>query len=223
MKNDNFRKHLLGYLSALQERVVASNGDWTVKGFIDIYQRIYTISLDTKVLSKVLELLMLPILIQFANEHDFDIILAKAQNQYPDISLVSKKDPTICYAIDVKTTYRTTPDKTGQMRVSGMTLGTFGGYFRNRDVPVSSTFAYNRYQRHYVLGVVYSRVENIDERMVYDISQLNDIPSVAHDFQFLFKKNIVLHRIFPVVGIQKILVLQNTLSDLSMAQAFSQS
>lgn len=188
MNNDNLRHHLLDYLGALQERVVTSNGDWTVKGFIDIYQRIYTISLDTKVLSKVLELLMLPVLIQFANEHDFDIILAKAQNQYPDISLVSKKDPTICYAIDVKTTYRTTPDKTGQMRVSGMTLGTFGGYFRNRNVPVSSTFAYNRYRKHYVLGVVYSRVENIDERKVYNITQLNDIPSVAHNFQFFIQE-----------------------------------
>jgi hypothetical protein len=65
-----------------------------------------------------------------------------------------------------------------------MTLGTFGGYFRTRDRPVSSTFAYNRYAKHYVLGVVYSRVPGIDERRVYDIEDLADIPSVARDFQF---------------------------------------
>ncbi|HRF99190.1 MAG TPA: type II restriction endonuclease, partial [Aggregatilineales bacterium] len=75
-----------------------------------------------------------------------------------------------------------------QARVSGMTLGTFGGYFRNRERPVSSTFAYNRYRKHYVLGVVYSRVGNIDERNVYNIAQLNDIPSVARDFQFFFQE-----------------------------------
>ena len=70
------------------------------------------------------------------------------------------------------------------MRVSGMTLGTFGGYFRTRDRPMSSTFAYNRYLKHYVLGVVYSRVEDIDERKVYDIANLTEIPSVVRDFQF---------------------------------------
>jgi hypothetical protein len=31
---------------------------------------------------------------------------------------------------------------------------------------------------------VYSRVQGIDERKVYDIANLDDIPSVARDFQF---------------------------------------
>lgn len=185
---DNFRSSLLKYFDKLHERVITANGDWTVKGFIDIYQRIYTISLDTKVLSKVLELLMFPVLVEFANNEEFEIVLAKAQNQYPDISLVSKTNADLCYAVDIKTTYRTHPDKNGLMRVSGMTLGTFGGYFRNRDIPQSSTFAYNRYHKHYVLGVVYNRVDNIDERLVYDISQLNDIPSVANDFMFFLQE-----------------------------------
>jgi len=188
LEQDNFRESLLGYFDALKERVTTTNGDWTVKGFIDIYQRIYTISLDTKVLSKVLELLMFPVIVEFAHEQGFDIVLAKAQNQYPDMSLVSKSDDQICYAIDIKTTYRTVPDKAGQARVSGMTLGTFGGYFRNRDHAVSSTFAYNRYRKHYVLGVVYSRVDNIDERNVYDITHIADIPSVARDFEFFFQE-----------------------------------
>jgi hypothetical protein len=43
-------------LKALQEEVEGFNkiiatdkGDWIVKGFIDIYKNIYTISIDTKV------------------------------------------------------------------------------------------------------------------------------------------------------------------------------
>lgn len=184
MEPDQFRESLLQYFDELKERVATENGDWTVKGFIDVYKRIYTISLDTKVLSKVLELLMLPVFVRFAEEQGYTLVPARAQNQYPDISLVSKVDETICYAVDIKTTYRTQKDKNDQMRVSGMTLGTFGGYFRIRDRPVSSTFAYNRYTRHYVLGVVYSRVTGIDERSVYSIAELDDIPSVARDFQF---------------------------------------
>ena len=50
------------FLQKLQEEVVeynkilaTDNGDWIVKGFIDIYKNIYTITLDTKVVSKVIE------------------------------------------------------------------------------------------------------------------------------------------------------------------------
>lgn len=185
---DLFREQLLQYFGDLQARVSTESGDWTVKGFIDIYRRIYTISLDTKVLSKVLELLLFPIIMRFADDHDYKVILAKAQNHYPDISLVSTTDESACYAVDVKTTYRTSPDQDGNMRVNGMTLGTFGGYFRARDRPSSSTLAYNRYRKHYVLGVIYSRVEGIDERRIYDVAQLIDIPSVARDFQFFVQE-----------------------------------
>lgn len=184
MEQDDFGESLLGYFDALKERVSTENGDWTVKGFIDIYKRIYTISIDTKVLSKVLELLIFPVIVRFADEHGYRIVLARAQNQYPDISLVSISDDSICYAVDIKTTYRTGDDAQGHARVSGMTLGTFGGYFRTRDRPIGSTFAYDRYARHYVLGAIYSRVEGIDERRVYDIADLEDIPSVARNFEF---------------------------------------
>jgi hypothetical protein len=185
---DLFRYNLIQYFDELKERVSSENGDWTVKGFIDIYKRIYTITIDTKVLSKVLELLMFPVIARFAEEHNYYIVLAKAQNQYPDLSLISKDDENECFAIDVKTTYRVRDDKAGMMRVSGMTLGTFGGYFRTRDRPVSSTFAYNRYKKHYVLGALYTRANGIDERKIYDIADLNDIPSVARDFQFFLQE-----------------------------------
>lgn len=184
MNDDPFRENLLRYFDELRERVSTENGEWTVKGFIDVYQRIYTISLDTKVLSKVLELLMFPVIMRFAQENGYQIILAKAQNQYPDLSLISNTDENQRFAIDIKSTYRTSTDKNDQMRVSGMTLGTFGGYFRTRDRPVSSTFAYNRYARHYVLGVIYSRAQGVDERRVHTIADLNAIPSVAHNFEF---------------------------------------
>lgn len=188
MEQDQFRDGLLQYVDDLRERVSTENGDWTVKGFIDVYKRIYTLSIDTKVLSKVLELLMFPVITHFAQEHGYRIVVARVQNQYPDISLISEVDESICFALDIKTTYRTQRDRDDQMRVNGMTLGTFGGYFRTRDRPISSTFAYQRYIRHYVLGVVYSRAASVNERDVYDIADIDDIPSVAHDFQFFLQE-----------------------------------
>lgn len=188
LESDPFRDGLLAYFDALQERVSTKSGDWTVKGFIDVYKRIYTISIDTKVLSKVLELLMFPVIMRFAEEHGYELIPARVQNQYPDLSLISQSDESQCFALDIKTTYRTRYDEREAIRVNGMTLGTFGGYFRVRDRPVSSTFAYNKYTKHYVLGVVYSRAEGINERQVYDITNLDDIPSVAYDFQFFLQE-----------------------------------
>ncbi len=48
------------FLEILQKRVESfakalldAEGDWVVKGFIDLYEKIYTISADTKVVSKL--------------------------------------------------------------------------------------------------------------------------------------------------------------------------
>jgi len=37
-----------------------SEGNWTVKGFIDISKNIYNISTDTKVISKLPEIMLFP-------------------------------------------------------------------------------------------------------------------------------------------------------------------
>ncbi len=184
--SDPFRTTFLTYFEDLRQRVAAEKGEWTVKGFIDIYQRIYSISLDTKVLSKVLELLMLPVIKQFASEQGYQLVLARAQNQYPDISLIAP-DETY-YAVDIKTTYRRGMDKQGRLKVNGMTLGTFMGYFRDRESAVISTFPYNRYAKHYILGVIYDQLSDFDETRVYSITELDQIPSVANNFDFFLEE-----------------------------------
>lgn len=196
-------------LDDLKRQVVSEKGDWTAKGFIDIYRRIYTISLDTKVLSKVLELLMFPVLSDFAAKHGYEIKLARQQNQYPDLTFI-KDDAK--FALDIKSTYRKGSDKQERALVSGMTLGTFMGYFRDRDSASISTYPYKEYDKHYVLGVVYSQVKIEDgERKIYRVAELEtnlknaaaterdaesivrvdtllDIPSVAKDFEFFIQE-----------------------------------
>jgi hypothetical protein len=194
--SDIFRSALLTRFDDLLRQVQTSDGQWTVKGFLDAYQRIYTISLDTKVLSKVLELLLFPIVADFAREEGFDIHLAQAQNHYPDITFINQRSPELCYPLDIKSTYRTGLDAQGNLRVNGMTLGTFGGYFRVRNRPFGSTLAYEQYHKHYVLGIIYNRVEGIDERRVYEIADLNAIPSVARDF------TIILHEKYKIASDQ---------------------
>jgi Restriction endonuclease EcoRV len=181
-----FDVRFASYLSKVKKQVVSDSGDWTVKGFIDVYKRIYTITLDTKVLSKVLELLMFPVLMDFAKEYGYEIQLARQQNHYPDLSFIAGDGTKI--AVDIKSTYRTTNDRAGARRISGMTLGTFMGYFRDRASASISRHPYQDYSNHFVLGVVYSQVKGIDERTTYSIEQLADIPSVAKDFDFFLQE-----------------------------------
>lgn len=172
------------FLTALQneasyfnEAVSTQQGDWVVKGFIDVARNIYTISTDTKVVSKIMELLLFPQLVQFAGKYGLKLHLAQYQNFYPDITFIDGDDHL--FALDLKTTYRINPK-----RVNGMTLGAFTGYFRNRASAKNVVFPYGRYAGHFVLGVIYSQVQDIDERRVHRLEQLESITSVIADFQF---------------------------------------
>lgn len=159
--------------------IATTDGDWIIKGFIDIYKRIYTISVDTKVISKVLELLLFPAFVTFAQKHGFDLELSPQQNFYPDLTFISKTTNQK-YAVDIKSTYRISESK-----VSGMTLGAFTGYFRNRDSNKNTLYPYNQYLGHFVLGVVYSQCETgIDERKQYSLDDLENIQSVIRNFLF---------------------------------------
>ena len=172
------------FLSALQaeatqfnQAVSTSRGDWVVKGFIDIARNIYTISTDTKVISKLMELLLFPELARFARTYQLKMHLTEHQNFYPDITFIDEEDNL--FALDLKTTYRI-----NQQRVNGMTLGAFTGYFRHRESSKNCSFPYGRYAGHFVLGIIYSKVEDIDERQVHRLEELERITSVIADFQF---------------------------------------
>jgi len=177
-----FRDALLPHFERFQRTLATEKGDWVVKGFIDIYRNIYTISVDTKVVSKIIELLLFPVISQFASEHGYKMVLAKHQNYYPDISFIAPDGSK--FAVDFKSTYRTSSN-----RVNGFTLGAFSGYFRKRNSTKNITFPYAEYSAHFVLGVIYSRSdEAIDERRTYRIEELYDIMSVIDDFDFLLQE-----------------------------------
>src|SRR2546427_2362143 len=60
---------------------------WDVKGVIDSARRIYTITDDTKLISKVFELISTPIIAQVAKQNNFKVVLSDRQTVYPDITL----------------------------------------------------------------------------------------------------------------------------------------
>lgn len=212
MKNDDkvkykadFKQALKKFAESLRGYVSTETGDWTVKGFIDIYKNIYTISSDTKIVSKILEIHIFPQILQFADSIGYHIVLAEKQNWYPDLSFVHKDNDQIKFAVDLKTTYRD-PEFPGH--INGFTLGSHGTYFKDRTSTKNIQFPYSDYLGHFCLGIIYSRtdfdeiseteifqvqeiqeeyenpVPKIGERKVTTIKHLKSITSVIKDFDF---------------------------------------
>ena len=178
MDKQQFLVVLQAEVATFNSAVSTPNDDWIIKGFIDIAKNIYTISVDTKVISKILELLLFPELARFAEMYGLKMVLSEQQNFYPDISFIYSEGHR--FALDLKSTYRIDDN-----RVNGMTLGAFTGYFRERNSTKNITFPYSSYSGHFVLGVIYSKTDGlIDERRRYNLDELERITSVIRDFQF---------------------------------------
>jgi hypothetical protein len=178
-----FKRNLSALATNLPHSISTEDEQWTVKGFVDVFRNVYTISGDTKIVSKILEIHLLPKILAFAADHDFIVVLAEHQNYYPDVSFVSKRDERIKFAVDFKTTYRL-PDK--PHLCNGFTLGSHGEYFVNRTSRKNIQFPYNEYLGHFCLGIIYSRYsrQDADETRVYGIDDLQAITSVISNFQF---------------------------------------
>jgi len=179
---EKFRNELIEHVDLFNDAISTGAGDWVVKGFIDIAKNIYTISVDTKVVSKIMELLLFPKICLFAQDNGYKMVLCKEQNFYPDITFLDNKNNK--FAVDLKSTYRK-----NEKEVNGMTLGAFTGYFRDRKSNKNITFPYDEYVGHFVLGVIYSRTDkNLDERKIYKLDDLLNITSVVRDFKFFVQE-----------------------------------
>lgn len=178
-----FAAQLEQFATGLQAYVSSEDGQWTVKGFIDIFENVYTISSDTKIVSKILEIHLLPRLVTFAREQEYRIVLADHQNYYPDISFVHAHDEQIKFAVDFKTTYRL-PHK--PHLCNGFTLGSHGSYFVERVGRKNIQFPYGSYSGHFCLGIIYSRTDGLtlEETRPYALKELQSITSVIGDFRF---------------------------------------
>lgn len=198
----DFKRALDNFTTKLEKYVSTDNGDWSVKGFVDVYKNVYTISSDTKIVSKILEIHIFPQILKFADEIGFKIILTEHQNYYPDLTFISKADEEVKFAVDLKTTYR---KKNG---ISSFTLGSHGSYFKERDKKKNIQFPYNQYLGHYCLGVIYTRtdmhVDGNSDTEIYQVQELHE------DYEVLNKK----------VGERKVTTIKNLKSITSVIRDF---
>lgn len=152
-----------------------AGNQWVVKGFVDVHKNVYPISGDTKVVSKVIEILLLPRLSAFAENNGLALELPTKQNYYPDLTF-RDADGNL-FAVDFKTSYY------DEDKVNGLTLGSYWGYFRLRDRAMNMDRPYGDYKCHIVVGLLYKQLHADDEgRLVYQIDEISGMKSVIGDF-----------------------------------------
>lgn len=149
MEKALFSAQLKRFAATLKDFIVTDD-EWTIRGFIDLFKNIYTIS---------------------------------SQNWYPDLTFISKSNPQIKFAVDLKTTYR---DEEYPGFCNGFTLGSHGEYFIDRTSTKNIQYPYDAYSGHFCLGIIYTRtvLDKNDETRVYSIKEIADIPAVIRDFLF---------------------------------------
>lgn len=175
MTGDEFLNLLSREVETYASFLQTTDKEWIVKGFIDIDSKIHPITLDTKVVSKIIELQLIPRLEEFAHRNGMGLEFPSKQNFYPDLTF---RDSDEClFAVDFKSSYYV------GNRVNGLTLGSYWGYFRERDKLKNMDHTYNSYSAHIVLGVLYKQYDNSsNERRGLSLNELKSIPSVIGDF-----------------------------------------
>jgi hypothetical protein len=87
----DFARKLAHFVSELKDHISTDDGQWTVKGFIDIYKNVYTISADTKIVSKILEIHLFPKILNFAQTNGYKVVLAISLPISPDATMIADR------------------------------------------------------------------------------------------------------------------------------------
>lgn len=182
----DFLAELQSFAGELNSYVSTPNGEWVIKGLVDIFKNVYTITNDTKLVSKILEIHLFHKFVEFSNKHGYDMVFADEQNWYPDITFISKHSSKIKFALDIKTTYITKYKDGKPYECNGFTLGSHGTYFIDRKSRKNIQSPYSEYLGHYVLGILYERgnISKVDQTKKFSVDDIQTIPSVIKNFIF---------------------------------------
>ena len=152
-----------------------------VYGVLDKTNKIRTLGTDSKIIGRIFEMLVQPILEEIAKAHNMVLKTPESQTVYPDFILMDDEKSKNKIAIDVKTTYINN-DKS----VINFTLGSFGSYMRNNTKNIE--YKYTDYSKHYVIGFVYKRNGKAQESNIFDYSQRESIECPYCDVKYFIQE-----------------------------------
>ena len=153
---------------------------WQIKGVVDAKKRVYTLSNDTKLISKVFELIAFPIVCDALAPYDVDIESEERQTVYPDLTIILGSDTPNKIALDIKSTYRKSKDR------AGFTLGSYTAYMRP-PFTKNITYPYFEYLEHWVVGFIYSRIPGVTTQCV-SIDEIGSVTPPIKDVELIIQE-----------------------------------
>lgn len=114
----------------------------------------YKLGNDSKIISKIYEVIIIEKLKDLLDDKGFNYMENDIQNKYPDFIIISKIQKEKYYAVDIKSTYLK-----NNTIINGFTLGTYKGYFKDRESLKSIVKPYNNFTKHFCICVIYTRTD----------------------------------------------------------------
>ncbi|MBU0636016.1 type II restriction endonuclease, partial [Candidatus Micrarchaeota archaeon] len=139
----------MDFLNEFYELIKEEKPSWLVKGVLTSEDEIYSFGTDTKILSRVFELLAYPYVKKIADNNNLTVELSTEQTVYPDFTIYDSKSSKKKIAVDVKSTYRK------GNRAFGFTLGSYTSFLRNNTKNI--LYPADQYSEHWILGFIYDR------------------------------------------------------------------
>ena len=137
-----------------------SNVDLNVYGILDSKNNIHTLGTDSKIIGRIFEMLIQPVLNEIADRHNLLLKTPESQTVYPDFVMMASADSKEKIAIDIKTTYVDNDNSTIKF-----TLGSYASYMRNNTKNIE--YKYTDYAKHFVICFVYKRNDAAQESRIY--------------------------------------------------------
>lgn len=173
-------KEEFDFMKAFRKKLSEYNLNWEIAGLVDKSGVVYPLGTDSKLIGRIFEMVIVPILIEIADENGYNLETPSSQNTYPDFIFAPKSlEPGKKIAIDVKTTFRSYYKrpykgfKAGEPRPYVFTLGSFASFLRNGTKNIEGH--YNDYHKHYVVGFIYDRATEQDSTIL----KITDLDSIT--------------------------------------------
>lgn len=164
----------MGFDAEFYKNVEVKAPMWLVRGIVSVDDVVYGFGTDTKILSRVFELLSFPFIKEVAHDHDYIVEVSSEQTVYPDFTLYKSKESKEKIAVDIKSTYRRSDSAP-----FGFTLGSYTSFLRNNTKNIM--YPYDEYSEHWVIGFVYDRVSESSRST--DIVSLGDRAKLEPPFK----------------------------------------
>lgn len=139
-------------IETITKHMPHSQASWEVLGLLNRRKEVLAFGNDSKIIGRVFEIVIEPVLAKVAEELGFELGQSEEQTVYPDFWF--KKSNGRYIGIDVKSTYRKYK-KDGSLSPFNFTLGAYSSFMRNGTKNIYGN--YSDYDSHYIIGFLYSR------------------------------------------------------------------